>query len=103
MVSLVPWLPVFFCSSVLCSVEERQKWEGLGTWGVGGATTDSCAINLRASILTVKLSTLNLMNVCSPTLYLEIEHSLMKSSMLHVFEYGPNYVHLNCVLLTLFV
>ena len=63
MISLVPWLPVFLFFS-LHSVEEWQKWEGLGTWG--WATTDSCAINLRASILTVKPSTLNLMNVCSP-------------------------------------
>ena len=38
----------------------------MGGGGVG-ATTDLCAINLRASILTVKPSTLNLINVCSPT------------------------------------
>ena len=36
MVSLVPRLPGFFLFFSLRSVEERQKWEGLGTWGVGG-------------------------------------------------------------------
>ena len=73
-----PVLPLFFCSSVCVytEVEEPRKtgkpWEHLSCeWhlvDVGGPcpSTNSCAINDRASFLLVKSSTVDLMNVWGP-------------------------------------
>ena len=67
-----------------------------GGRGGGGdsPSTNSCAINDRASFLPVKSSTVNLVNVLHGVLLLSLEHSMMKSSTL--FECGPlpPYIHL---------
>ena len=87
MVSLVSWLPVFFVLQFAFS----RRVAKMGRAGNMGVSNYRFIHNKSESKYLNSQAEHSQSHECLQS-YLEIEHSLMKSSML--FEYGPHYVHL---------